>query len=381
MSREFVMPKKVITGENAVVNSADLFAQTGKKAFIVTDKFIEKLDFFKLITDTLEKAGVEYDVFSGITGEPTDDMINEGLAQFKSSGCDFFVAVGGGSPIDSIKAIGALAALGGSISDYMGKNIEAKLPTMIAIPTTAGTGSEATKFTIITDTKKDIKMLLKGDNLVPDYAIIDGLATISSPKSITAATGLDALTHAVESYTSKMAQPLTSTLAMSAVKRIFKYLPKAYDDGSDLQARNEMAIAAFEAGVCINNASVTIVHGMSRPIGALFHVPHGVSNAMLLPSCMKFAVDGAYSKFADLGRAIGLDGDEDKEVAEKFIEQLESICKYCAIPSVEGFGIDTAVFAEKIDKMATDALASGSPANTIKDVTKDDVVALYKALI
>lgn len=380
MSREFTIPKKIITGDNALSSSVGIFKNAGKKAFIVTDKFIVKLDIFKILTDTLDEAGVAYTVFDGITGEPNDLMINEGLAVYKESEADFFVGIGGGSALDSIKAIGAMAVLGGSISDYMGKNIEATLPLMIAIPTTAGTGSEATKFTIITDSEKDIKMLLKGDNLVPDIAIIDAMSTLTSPKSITAATGLDALTHAVESYTSKMAQPLTDTVSMSAVKRIFKYLPVAYEDGTNLEARGEMAIAAFEAGVAINNASVTVVHGMSRPIGALFHVPHGVSNAMLLYKCMKFAKDGAIEKFAELGKAIGLEGESDEVLADKFIDKLGEICAFCQIPTPLEYGIAKDDFYAKIDKMATDALASGSPGNTQKAISKEDIMEIYKDL-
>ncbi len=380
MSREFTMPKKIITGENAVANSVEIFAKAGKKAFIVTGKHVVKLDFFKTLTSTLEKAEVEYEIFDGITGEPTDTMINEGVAVYKKSGADFLIGIGGGSPLDSIKAIGAMAILGGNIADYMGKNIDAILPTMIAIPTTAGTGSETTKFTIITDSEKDIKMLLKGENLVPDIAILDGAATLSSPKSVTAATGLDALTHAVESYTSKMAQPLTDTVSMAAVKRIFKYLPIAYNDGGNIEARNEMAIAAFEAGIAINNASVTIVHGMSRPIGALFHVPHGISNAMLLPSCMEFAGDGAVAKFAELARAIGIEEKDDVKAANIFVGKLKEICEICEVPTLLEYGISKDDFYAKIDKMSDDALASGSPSNTIKAVTKEDIVKLYKEL-
>ncbi|MFI3313897.1 MAG: iron-containing alcohol dehydrogenase, partial [Eubacteriales bacterium] len=221
----------------------------------------------------------------------------------------------------------------------------------------------------------------KGENLVPNVAIIDPEASVSSPKSVTAATGLDALTHAVESYTSKMAQPLTDTVALSAVQRIFKYLPRAYADGTDMEARTEMAIAAFEAGIAINNASVTVVHGMSRPIGALFHVPHGISNAMLLPTCMAFAAGGAVKKFADLGRAIGANTDNDAMAATIFIDELKRICKVCEVPTLVQYGIDRADFVAKIDKMATDALASGSPGNTIKAVTKEDIVNLYHEII
>ena len=253
---------------------------------------------------------------------------------------------------------------------------------MAAIPTTAGTGSEATKFTVITDSETSIKMLLKGDGLVPELAIVDPEFSMSSPKSVTASTGLDALTHAVESYTSRLAQPLSDLFAVSAVKRIIKYLPTAYTDSSDAEAREQMSLAAFEAGVAINNASVTIVHGMSRPIGALFHVPHGLSNAMLLEKCMGFALDGAYERFAELAMASGAaeSSDSDKQAAEKFLAKLGEICRICEVPTLEQYGISRQEFMAHIDKMADDALASGSPANTIKPVSKQDVIGIYRSL-
>lgn len=253
---------------------------------------------------------------------------------------------------------------------------------MAAIPTTSGTGSETTKFTIITDSKTDIKMLLGGNSLIPDIAIIDPELTVSMPKGITAATGLDALTHAIESYTSKKAQPLTDSMAVSAVKRIFKYLPLAYKNGDDRKAREEMSVAAFEAGVAINNASVTIVHGMSRPIGANFHVPHGISNAMLLEKCLSFALDGTYERFGELARAIGAadNTDDDKSAAEKLITAIKELCRICEIPTLEEYGIDREKFFAVMDKMADDAIASGSPANTVKTVTKEDVLEIYRRL-
>ena len=253
---------------------------------------------------------------------------------------------------------------------------------MVAIPTTAGTGSEATQFTVITDTRSNTKMLLKGKVLVPDLAVIDPTLCISSPKSITAFTGLDALTHAVESYTSRRAQPLTDGISLSAVKRIFKYLVRAYNDGNDLKARTEMSIAALEAGIAINNASVTLVHGMSRPIGALFHIPHGLSNAMLLPECIKFASDGACEKFAEVARAIGVATSETKDSAavDCFIEALRDICRQCNIPTLQEYGVDKKEFYDSMSKMADDALLSGSPANTIKKVSKEDILAIYEAL-
>lgn len=382
MAKEFFVPNKIIMGEGAVGSLSAYVKDFGKKALIISGKTVSTLPCYKALTDALDSAGIEHELFNEITGEPDDKMINAGLARFKASGSDFLIGIGGGSPIDSMKAIAVLASCGGKIADYMGKEISGVLPKMVAIPTTAGTGSEVTQFTVITDSETQIKMLLKGRCLLPDVALVDGENTLSSPPTVTASTGLDALTHAVEAYTSKKAQPLTDALAVSAVKRIFKYLPRAYKDGTDKKAREEMAYAALEAGICINNSSVTIVHGMSRPIGALFHVPHGMSNAMLLPSCMGFAVDGAYEKFADLARAIGAaDADTpDKKAAKHFIKALKGICDTCDIPSLKKYGIDKDEFLSKIDKMSDDALASGSPGNTVKEVTKEDVLEIYKSL-
>ena len=198
-----------------------------------------------------------------------------------------------------------------------------------------------------------------------------------------ASTGLDALTHAVEAYTSKQAQTLTDALALSAVKRIFKYLPIAFTDGDNETARYEMSIAALEAGICINNSSVTIVHGMSRPIGALFHMPHGLSNAMLLCKCMDFAKDGAIEQFAKLSRAVGTasDADSDEKAADKFIAGLFEICRKCEVPTISEYGIDINKFLDLIPKMTSDALASGSPSNTRKKVTAENIEAIYKSLI
>ena len=253
---------------------------------------------------------------------------------------------------------------------------------MVAIPTTAGTGSEATQFTIITDTENDVKMLLKGAVLMPDYAIIDPQFTMTAPPKITAATGLDALTHASEAYTSKLAQPLSDTFALSAIKRIFKYLPIAFHDGKNVEAREQMSIAALEAGIAFNNASVTLVHGMSRPIGALFHVAHGLSNAMLLKQCFTYALDGAYDRFADLAKAINVasDSDSDQEASEKFLQAVVGICDELETPTLEEYGIDKEEFFNVIDKMAADAMESGSPSNTRKAMTVEDVKEIYRKL-
>ena len=378
----FVIPNHTVVGTNVLGEAAPLLKEMGNKAFIVTGKHVAVSDMMKQLTALLDENGIDCVIFDGITGEPTDTMIENGVEMLKSSGCDFIIGIGGGSPLDSAKAIAAMAVNEGSIADYNGKEITGEILPLAAIPTTAGTGSEATKFTVITDSEKGIKMLLKGDVLVPKLAIIDSSFTVGAPKSVTSATGLDALTHAVEAYTSRKAFSMTDTLAVSAVKRIMKYLPIAYKEPDNSLAREQMSIAALEAGICINNSSVTIVHGMSRPIGALFHVPHGMSNAMLLKECLSFAVSGAYEKFANLGRETGVasDSDSDETAAEKFIDSLQSICDVCEIPTLEQYGIDRDEYYSKISKMATDAVASGSPANTVKEVTVDDCIEIYKKL-
>lgn len=382
MAREFIVPGQIISGSGALDMAEAALGQLGKKAMIVTDKVMIQLGNCAKVEAALKNQSVAYTVYSEIVGEPTDVMIENGLRQYKEEGCDFLVALGGGSPIDSMKAIGSLAVNGGSISDYMGKVIDVEMPPMAAIPTTAGTGSEATQFTIITDTKKDVKMLLKGKVLMPALAIIDPQFTMTAPPKITAATGLDALCHAVEAYTSRRAQTLSDTFAMSAVKRIFKYLPEAFHEGKNEEARVQMSVAALEAGIAFNNASVTLIHGMSRPIGALFHVAHGLSNAMLLKECLSFALEGAYDRFGELGRAVGAaaDGDSDKEASEKFLEAVVSLTEELETPTLGEFGINKEDFFKVVEKMASDAMDSGSPQNTRREITQADVEQMYRNL-
>lgn len=382
MAREFIVPGQIITGAGALHMAESTLGQFGKKAMIVTDKVMIQLGNCAKVEEALSNQGIAYTVYSEIVGEPTDTMIENGLKQYREEECDFLVALGGGSPIDSMKAIGSLVKNGGNISDYMGKVIDVEMPPMVAIPTTAGTGSEATQFTIITDTKKDVKMLLKGKVLMPNLAISDPQFTMTAPPKITAATGLDALCHAVEAYTSNKAQTLSDTFALSAVKRIFQYLPTAFHDGQNEEARVQMSVAALEAGIAFNNASVTLIHGMSRPIGALFHVAHGLSNAMLMKECLSYALEGAYDRFAELGRSIGAASaaDSDKEASEKFLAAVVALTEELETPTLEEYGIDREVFFRMIEKMASDAMESGSPQNTRRTVTQADVEQIYRNL-
>ena len=379
MAYQFTLPRNVLIGKNALETSEKAIKALGKKAFVVSGKIVTKAGIVATLTDYLEQWGIEYVVFNDITGEPTDQMIEAGVKAYKETGCDFLIAIGGGSPLDSVKAIAAMTVLSGRISDYLGIEIEGEFPSMVLIPTTAGTGSEATKFTVITDTEKDVKMLLKGNALLPDLAVIDPTFTLTSPPDITAATGMDALTHAIEAYTSRKGSTLTDIYALSAIKRIFRYLPISYSDGSDETAREEMQLAAFEAGVSINNASVTLVHGMSRPIGANFHVPHGISNAMLIKVCLEYALDGCYERFGKIAREIGVADStvRDEVAARAFLAELDKLCNHCNIPTLKEYGIQKEEFDARVEKMAQDAMNSGSPSNTIKEITKEAIIKLY----
>ena len=382
MAREFIMPGRIISGIKALNMAEAALGRMGKKAMIVTDPMMVKLGNCAKVEEALKNEGVAYTVYDGVTGEPTDQMVEAGVAKYRSEGCDFLVALGGGSPIDTMKAIGSLVLNDVGIASYMGKENHVQMPPMAAIPTTAGTGSEATQFIIITDTAKDVKMLLKGSVLMPDLAIIDPQFTMTAPPKITAATGLDALCHGIEAYTSRKSQRMSDTFALSAVKRIFRNLAKAYHNGEDEDARSEMSLAALEAGIAFNNASVTLIHGMSRPIGALFHVAHGLSNAMLMKVCLEYALEGAYDRFGALGRAIGVAGrqDSDETAARNFLQAVEALLQELEVPSLEQYGIDRDMFFAQIEKMAHDAMESGSPQNTRRAVEKADVEELYRRL-
>lgn len=383
----FLVPSKILSGVGAINELGANIEGKGSKALIVTDPFMIKFGNVAKVAAALEAHHIDYTVFDGVTGEPSDKMVSAGVEAYKNNGCDFLIALGGGSPMDTAKSIGVMVASGANkISDFMHKTINVNVPYLVAVPTTAGTGSEATQFTIINDTENNVKMLLAGPSVLPALAVVDPAFTMTAPPSVTANTGVDALCHAVEAYTSRKAQPLSDTFALSAIKRIHKNLPICYVDGKNEQARMQMALGATEAGIAFNNSSVTIVHGMSRPIGALFHVPHGLSNAILLPACMEFAIQENTARFAEIARIMGVadENTADMDAAKAFVAEVTRFCKELGIPSTEevlakgGFTKDD--FFAQLDKMATDALDSGSPANTMKQPSKEDIIAIYKKL-
>ncbi|GGC84166.1 1,3-propanediol dehydrogenase [Thalassobacillus devorans] len=379
----FRMPSTINYGRNSFEALGKEAAERGNKALIVSDKIMEKLGYISEGRDYLTQAGIESAVYLGVESEPTDIYVQEALELFEKEKCDVVISIGGGSCIDTAKAIAILVTNGGYIGDYMGGNkIADKKPVPhIALPTTAGTGSEATDVTIITNTSNDVKMMIKQPAFMPDVAIVDPLLTISSPQHVTAATGIDALSHAVEAFISKRSHPMTDSMALSAMKLIVENINTAYQNGENLEARECMALGSLQAGIAFSNSSVCLVHGMSRPIGALFHVPHGYSNAMLLPAILEYSREYAVKRLADLGRIFSPESDDlsDEVAADLAVNSVKKLCMDLKIPNLSGWGINKEQFETAINKMASDALASGSPANNPRVPTQSEIEELYNA--
>jgi len=352
-----------------------------KKPLLVTDKTMEKAGYADKVGKILEAAGCSFAVFSDLGGEPGDTDVLAGHEAYKKNGCDFLVALGGGSPIDTAKAIGILETNGGKITDYMGlEKVQKPTLPLIAIPTTAGTGSEVTKVTIINDTANSVKMLISSPAIVPTVAVADPELTLSVPASVTAATGLDAFCHAIEAFVSKKEQPMTDLVALKAIELIASNLRRAWCNGEDLEARSNMMLAATLAGIAFNNSSVTLIHGMSRPIGAVFHIAHGISNAVLLPVWAEYTYIAKAEKFAQVAKAMGenISGLSVQQAAQKALDAIVAICNDVEIPPIRNLIPDKAEFEKQLPKMAHDAVASGSPGNNPRFVTEQKIIELYK---
>lgn len=383
MQKIFRMPPTVITGAGSAGHAGSEIKKMGaKKALIITDKVIVEIGALKSIEDSLKENGISYSVFDDIPTEPTVEYVDKGIKAYRNDKCDCLLAIGGGSAIDTAKAISVMLTNEGEISDYMGLDkIKNSGVPLIAVPTTAGTGSEVTIFTIITDTHNDVKMLIGGGLLMPQVAIADPLLTISMPPALTAATGMDALCHAIEAYVSLKANPLSDIFALSAIELLSDFLRAAWANGNNLEAREKVMIASLKAGVAFTNSSVTLVHGMSRPIGANFHVPHGLSNAVLLTTVMEYSLMANPERYAKISETMGFNtyGLNVLEAAKLSVDAVKDLVRDIKIPSMQELGIEESRLIEKAPKMAEAAIKSGSPGNNPRQVTKEDIINLYKA--
>jgi alcohol dehydrogenase class IV len=351
------------------------------RPLIVTDKFLLSHGQVGRLKTALGSSGIAAEVFADTVPDPTVATVEAGLAALKAGDFDCVVGFGGGSPIDSAKAIAVLGRHGGAMHDYKAPHQMDRpgLP-IIAVPTTAGTGSEATRFTVITDETTDEKMLCIGLAFLPVAALVDYELTLTKPLRLTADTGVDALTHAIEAYVSRRANPFSDSLALAAMKAIATNLRTVCREPDNRPAREAMMLAATQAGIAFSNASVALVHGMSRPIGAFFHVPHGLSNAMLLPVVTAFSAGAALGRYADCARAMGVASEQDADgpAVSRLLQELAQLNLDLSVPSPRAYGIDERRWQELLPVMAGQALASGSPANNPRIPSASEIEDLYR---
>ncbi len=382
MAGAIALPRLMRVGGGASQELAAVLAQLGlSKPLIVTDAYLVKSGRVETLVDGLTKAGITSRVFADTVPDPTVASIVTGLEFLKGGDHDCVIGFGGGSPLDSAKAIAVMGMdKAKKISDYKVPHVQDApgLP-IIAIPTTAGTGSEATRFTIITDEVSDEKMLCPGVAYLPIAALVDYELTMTKPKRLTADTAIDSLTHAIEAYVSKRANGFSDQMALSAMRLIAPNLRKVFNDGSDKAGREALMLGATMAGVAFSNASVALVHGMSRPIGAHFHVPHGLSNAMLLPAVTAYSAPAALHRYADSARAMGVasEAEGDQSAVARLLDELTAINNELEVPTPKGYGIDEAKWRSLMPTMATQALASGSPGNNPRVPTTDEILEIY----
>ena len=379
MSYKFFMPAISLMGADCLKDAGDQVGELGfKKALIVTDKVLGQIGIVKKVTDVLDNKDIEYAIYDETKPNPTVKNVNDGLALLKEKECDFVISLGGGSAHDCAKGIALLATNGGEIKDYEGvdKSKKPQLP-MVGINTTAGTGSEMTLFAIITDEERHIKMALVDKHLTPIIAVNDPMLMLAMPKSLTAATGMDALTHAVEAYVSTAATPITDACAEKAIELISNYLVNAVENGQDVEARDMMAYAEYLAGMAFNNASLGYVHAMAHQLGGFYNLPHGVCNAILLPHVQEYNKATSASRLAKIAKIMGgnIEGLTDEQGADLCIDMIKSLSQTIGIP--EGLGV-LGVKESDFETLATNALNDACSLTNPRKGNLEEVIAIFK---
>ncbi|MFM5924186.1 MAG: iron-containing alcohol dehydrogenase [Novosphingobium sp.] len=374
------LPRTIRIGGGALDELPAALAAAGlSRPLIVTDVWIAGCGILDRVERLLARAGIPARTFTGVVPDPTVASTEAGCAFLAEGAHDCVIGLGGGSPIDSAKMI---AVRGDRAIPALKAPHQEDAPGLpvIAIPTTAGTGSEATRFTIITDTETDEKMLCAGLAYLPQIAIVDYELTLTKPARLTADTGIDSLVHAIEAYVSKRANPFSDSMALSAMRLIWPNLPRACADPGDRSAREALMLGALQGGIAFSNSSVALVHGMSRPIGAHFHVAHGLSNAMLMPLVTAWSAPAALPRYADCARAMGIAAEQesDQGAVGRLVEALEQVNADLQVPTPAGYGIAKARWDELIPLMASQALASGSPGNNPRVPEAEEIAMLYR---
>ncbi len=370
--RTFLVPPRLRLGEGSFAELGLEAARLGRRALVVSGPQTAAIGRTGAAVDLLRAAGLAAQAYSGVSQEPHLTHIYEGVQVGKALGADLVVGIGGGSALDAAKAISAELAGDLPIAACEGHDkVRAALP-ILAVPTTAGTGSEVTRFTVVTrpgDGGAQVKMLIGSPLLIPQTALLDPELIASAPPAAAAAAGIDALTHAIEAFVSDLAQPLTDDLALSAIGRLAPRLQRAARGEAGPDDRSALLLGALEAGMAFSNASVALVHGMARPLGAFFGVPHGVANGLLLGTVVRFSREAAPARYGRIAQAIGRGADAAQAVDE--------ICAECALPAPAAFGINPRSLGRAAPQMARDALASGSPQHNPRLASSEEIEALY----
>lgn len=384
MSQRFILNEVSYFGAGCRKELADVLKRMNmNKALVVTDKGLIKVGTVKLVTDIMDEAGFPYEIFSEVKPNPTVTNVKQGIEAFKASGSDCLVAIGGGSAMDTAKGIG-IVINNPEFSDIV--SLEGVAPTkhksvpIVALPTTAGTGAEVTINYVIIDEERQAKMVCVDPNDIPAVAIVDPELTYSLPKGLTAATGMDALTHAIEGYITKGAWVMSDMYELQAIKMIAEYLPTAVDEPTNPVGRENMALAQYIAAQAFSNVGLGLVHGMAHPMGSLHDIPHGVANALLLPTIMEFNMPECIEKFGVIARTMGVDttGMTAEEAAQAACDAVKDLAIRVGIPQhLSELGIKEEHIPALAAQAITDVCTPGNP----RDVTEEQIVELYKKVL
>lgn len=379
MAYQFQTPTKIISGIGSTAEIIkELNAINAKKVLLITDPGLVQAGVAQQVVEMLKQAAVEVEIFDAVEPDPSIQVATKAAEMAKNVKANVLIALGGGSAIDTAKSAALLVTNGGYLKDYAGVNKVVKpiLP-LIAVPTTAGTGSEVTIFAVMSDPEKQEKFTISGALIAPAVAVLDPLLTLKLPPSVTAFTGMDALTHAIEAFTSSIAQPATDALALSAIKLVLKHLPVAVGRGDNIKARDGMLQASLLAGIAFNNAFLGLAHAIASPLGGHFHVPHGLANAVMLPYVMEYNLPTAVRRYAEIGRALGLQavGDTPRAVAEKTVAAITQLARDINIPEkLSNIGAKE----ELLPLVARDALKSIQLKFNVRNASEKEILALLQ---
>lgn len=382
MINRVLMPREILVGGGSRFKLSQVLAATGvRKPLLVTDPVMVKLGHAQALQASLAEAGLVATIFSDVVEDPTDISVGDVVTRIKSGEHDGLVALGGGSAIDTAKAAAIVATTGETlVSLKVPRIVDATVMPVIAIPTTAGTGSEVTRAAVITDTTAHEKMLILGTAALPTAAIADFELTLTCPYRVTVDTGIDALTHALEALVNRNGNPHSEALALSALKLIGANLERAAAAPDDRDAREAMMLGALHAGLAVSNTSTALIHGLSRPIGAFFHVPHGMSNAMVLPLVTRYSLAAAPKHYAAAARALGYanEADTDGVAGIKLVDAFIDLNDRLDVPTPEKFGINRTRYTELLPEMVRQGLASGTPGNNPRVPNQTEMARLYE---